>query len=185
MSNKKSFLLLMTDPISQRDRVRKNKALVPWKLHTVKEIMVQILDLRLWSQTSKQSKDCELILKRRLTNARKERISVTLYWIYEDHATECYWITFKKVKLIRAQGGCLGTKSRRKTWQAAISCGKEQISNDPQISEWGNPAEKTSVIHTPIHNVWRGTRGTETSKYPEEEKETSISWVAASERERA
>ena len=29
MSNKKSFLLLMTDPISQRDRVRKNKALVP------------------------------------------------------------------------------------------------------------------------------------------------------------
>ena len=29
-----------------------------------------------------------------------------------------------------------------------------------------------------------GTRGTETSKYPEEEKETSISLVAASERER-
>ena len=31
----------------------------------------------------------------------------------------------------------------------------------------------------------KGTRGTETSKYPEEEKETSISLVAASERERA
>ena len=30
-----------------------------------------------------------------------------------------------------------------------------------------------------------GTRGTETSKYPEEKKETSISLVAASERERA
>ena len=30
-----------------------------------------------------------------------------------------------------------------------------------------------------------GTRGTETSKYPEEEKETSISKVAASEMERA
>ena len=30
-----------------------------------------------------------------------------------------------------------------------------------------------------------GTRGTETSKYPEEEKETSIFQVAASERERA
>lgn len=29
------------------------------------------------------------------------------------------------------------------------------------------------------------TRGTETSKYPEEKKETSISQVAASERERA
>ena len=30
----------------------------------------------------------------------------------------------------------------------------------------------------------KGTRGTETSKYPEEEKETSIFQVAASERER-
>ena len=32
--------------------------------------------------------------------------------------------------------------------------------------------------------IERGTRGTETSKYPEEEKETSLSQVAASERER-
>ena len=36
-----------------------------------------------------------------------------------------------------------------------------------------------SIVHE------KGTRGTETSKYPEEEKETSISLVAASERERA
>ena len=33
---------------------------------------------------------------------------------------------------------------------------------------------KPHVIHTPIHNVWKGTRGTETSKYPEEKKENSI-----------
>ena len=59
-----------------------------------------------------------------------------------------------------------------------------QIIFDPQMSEWGNPAGRTPVIHTPIHNVWRGTRGTETSKYPEEKKETSISRVAASEMER-
>ena len=32
--------------------------------------------------------------------------------------------------------------------------------------------------------IEKETRGTETSKYPEEEKETSISQVAASERER-
>ena len=63
--------------------------------------------------------------------------------------------------------------------------GSRQQGFDPRISEWGNPREQTSRIHTPIHNVWKGTRGTETSKYPEEEKETSISWVAASERERA
>ena len=59
-----------------------------------------------------------------------------------------------------------------------------QITNDPWISEWGNLAERTSVILTPIHNVRKGTWGTETSKYPEEEKETSISGVAASETER-
>ena len=53
------------------------------------------------------------------------------------------------------------------------------------MSEWGNPHEKTSCIHTPIHNVWRGTGGTETSKYPEEKKENSIFKVAASEMERA
>ena len=50
------------------------------------------------------------------------------------------------------------------------------------MSEWGNPHEQTSCIHTPIHNVWKGTRGTETSKYPEEKKENSIPQVAASER---
>ena len=36
-----------------------------------------------------------------------------------------------------------------------------------------------SIVHE------KGTRGTETSKYPEEEKEKSISSVAASESERA
>ena len=46
--------------------------------------------------------------------------------------------------------------------------------------ELGNPAGRTPVIHTPIHNVWKGTRGTETSKYPEEKK-SSIPRVAASE----
>ena len=30
--------------------------------------------------------------------------------------------------------------------KAAKSFGEEQISIDPEISEWGNPAEKTSVI---------------------------------------
>ena len=48
------------------------------------------------------------------------------------------------------------------------------MSYDPEMSEWGNPPEETSGIHAPTHNAWRGTRGTETSKYPEEEKETSI-----------
>ena len=49
----------------------------------------------------------------------------------------------------------------------------------------GKPGRAHPVIHTPIHNVWKGTRGTETSKYPEEKKENSILQVAASERGRA
>ena len=53
------------------------------------------------------------------------------------------------------------------------------------MSEWGNPAVQTTVIIQPIHNCMKGTLGTETSKYLEEEKDKSISLVAASERERA
>ena len=53
---------------------------------------------------------------------------------------------------------------------------------DPRMSEWGNPAGAI-----PPHHVCRGgrTRGTETSKYPEEEKITMIAQVVASERARA
>jgi hypothetical protein len=53
------------------------------------------------------------------------------------------------------------------------------------ISEWGNLAEQTSVTAYSIHRYAEGTRGTETSKYPEEKKENSISKVAASEMETA
>ncbi len=48
-----------------------------------------------------------------------------------------------EVKQERAQGGCLGTKGRRKTRQAAKSHGEEQMSIDPWVSEWGNPAGET------------------------------------------
>ena len=44
-----------------------------------------------------------------------------------------------KFKRQRAQGECLGIRSRRRTRQAAISHGELQISFDPWISEWGNP----------------------------------------------
>ena len=54
----------------------------------------------------------------------------------------------REVKLIRAQGGCLGTRSRRKTRQAAKSHGEGQIPGEPWVSEWGNPHEETSCIRT-------------------------------------
>ena len=48
----------------------------------------------------------------------------------------------------------------------------------PGGSDVPSPANESIVCE-------EGTRGTETSKYPEEKKETSISKVAASEMERA
>src|SRR2546430_17629084 len=42
------------------------------------------------------------------------------------------------VKLLRANGGCLGAGKRRRTWQAAISLGEPQAGIDPRMSEWGN-----------------------------------------------
>ena len=49
------------------------------------------------------------------------------------------------VKLIRAYGGCLGAKRRRRTRLAAKSFGEPQAGNDPEISEWGNPYRVISV----------------------------------------
>ena len=55
-----------------------------------------------------------------------------------------------------------------------------QVTLDPWISEWGNPAAWMAVIQQ-----WRRTRGTETSHYPQEKKTTVIPPVVASERGRA
>jgi hypothetical protein len=42
------------------------------------------------------------------------------------------------VKKESAQGECLGSKRRRKTWQPAKSVGELATSIDPAVSEWGN-----------------------------------------------
>ena len=72
---------------------------------------------------------------------------------------------------------------RQKAMKGVISCGEAQIARDPQIPEWGNPA---GLIPCPPDTESIGfgqpTGGSETSQYPQEEKETSIPSVAASER---
>ena len=85
-------------------------------------------------------------------------------------------------KIPRAHGGCLGTGSRRRTRQAAISRGEWQTHLDPGVSEWGNPAG-VMPCYPRLNQIGRreATGGTETSKYPEEEKSTEIARVAASE----
>ncbi len=58
------------------------------------------------------------------------------YWRY---AVDLVYKGFM-VKLLRADGGCLGTGRRRRTWKAAISFGEPLTGIDPEVSEWGNPA---------------------------------------------
>ena len=47
---------------------------------------------------------------------------------------------FYEVKLIRAYSECLGTRRRRRTRLPAKSDGELEVSFDPSMSEWGNPA---------------------------------------------
>ena len=57
---------------------------------------------------------------------------------------------------------------------------------DPWMSEWGNPAPVMGC-HSRLNSIGRveGTRGIETSQYPEEKKATATPLVAASEEGRA
>ena len=43
------------------------------------------------------------------------------------------------VKLIRANGGYLGTQRRRRTWLPTKCSGELEANKEPEISEWGNP----------------------------------------------
>ena len=43
------------------------------------------------------------------------------------------------VKLQRANGGYLGTQRRRRTWRPTKRSGELEASNEPEMSEWGNP----------------------------------------------
>jgi hypothetical protein len=65
---------------------------------------------------------------------------------------------------------------RRRTHKTAKVAGEESRSFDPAVSEWGNPSVRNGrdpSIYT------RGvTRGTETSKYPEEKKPNEIPLVS-------
>ena len=82
----------------------------------------------------------------------------------------------EKIKLTRAQGGCPGTIRRRRTRSAAKSLEEPQAGIDSRISEWGNPAG-VMFRHPWLNQIGheKGTRGTETSKYPQEEKVITIS----------
>ena len=87
-----------------------------------------------------------------------------------------YCDTRASEKMSRAHGGCLGTGSRRRARQAAISPGEAQTAFDPGMPEWGNPAGVMPSYPGPNQIGPAGTTGgTETSKYPEEEKSPASS----------
>ncbi len=81
-------------------------------------------------------------------------------------------------KLHRASGECLGATCRGRTCQATICRREPQAGCDLRVSEWGNPAGVTTRHYCKVE----GTRGTETSKYPQEKKTDVIPPVAASDR---
>ena len=58
---------------------------------------------------------------------------------FEREVAESETIWGYMVKKLSAQGECLGSKRRRKTWQPAKSPGELATNIDPRISEWGNP----------------------------------------------
>ena len=57
----------------------------------------------------------------------------------------------QSVKRRRAQGGCLGARSRRKARQAAKSRGEGHMPGDPRMPEWGDPAGHTPATPCRTH----------------------------------
>ena len=80
-------------------------------------------------------------------------------------------IMIMRTKLLRAYGGCLGAKSRRRAWLAAISFGEPSagvISGDSRMGKptWGN----AQVSLAEQNRLVKASGGTETSQYPEEKR---------------
>jgi hypothetical protein len=85
-------------------------------------------------------------------------------------------------KLIRAHGGCLGTRSRRRTLEPAISLGESATRHRSEDFRIGKPVERNCSSPLPEHiGQVEVTRGSETSQYPQEEKATAIPRVVVSE----
>ena len=78
------------------------------------------------------------------------------------------------MKLVRAYGGCLGARSRRRTWMAAKSLGELSSSVRAGDIRMGKPAwGNAQALQSEYIGLTEGTRGTETSKYPEEKRKIS------------
>jgi len=74
-------------------------------------------------------------------------------------------------KLPRVIGGCLGARSRRRTWQAAKSPGELSSKLRPGDVRMGKPGwGHAQSLRSEHIGPAEGTGGTETSKYSEEEK---------------
>jgi hypothetical protein len=91
---------------------------------------------------------------------------------------------FRVTKLLRACGGCLGSRRRRRTWVAAISHGEPLTRLRSVDFRMGKPtAGNTAVSRGESIASRKRTRGSETSQYPEEKKAISDS-VSSGERTR-
>ena len=88
---------------------------VPWKSHT---------EINQFSNREKDIRgDCYLLeheSSNQLITLRDNEVKKRTWFYQHIHASMCRWendaFSYQMVMLIRAQGGCLGTKSRWKTW---------------------------------------------------------------------
>ena len=78
-------------------------------------------------------------------------------------------------KLVRAHGGCLGTRSRRRTLEPAISPGESATRLRSGDFRMGKPNGRNGPLPLPEHiGQVEETWGSETSQYPQEEKAIAI-----------
>jgi hypothetical protein len=82
-------------------------------------------------------------------------------WLCQLPMKDCGLRMTKKEE--KANGGCLGVKSRRRTWYTAKSVGEPCAGANPAMSEWGNPAVKRQSPTAEHIGGEGGTGGTETS----------------------
>ena len=120
-----------------------------------------------------------------------EILKKVLYWV---QAPKQYFIPVNRYKLLIPDTfGLYGQVTKRARWMPwqseamkdVVACEKLRGGGKQPLirrSLNGETHPTCWVSLSWIHRVWRRTRGTETSKYPEEKKSTEIPSVAASER---
>jgi len=111
--------------LNERWLIRRHRTIVHCSLLIVK------LHLENWTKTKEKQGNRKAIVEQKWQEGHKGKNN------FVENFCKC--LHNSKIKLIRAQGGCLGIRSRRRTWQAAISCGERHIRDRSADFRMGEP----------------------------------------------